>query len=54
VLLTLGMLAPIADGHHHYLLYIYVLIVIGAARYAARRARARDSVDGRRADPAVT
>ncbi|CAN5739682.1 hypothetical protein BH20CHL5_BH20CHL5_03390 [soil metagenome] len=31
VLLTLGMLAPLADGHQHYLLFIYVLVVIGLA-----------------------
>jgi hypothetical protein len=31
-LLTLGMLAPLADGHPHYLLFGYVLIVIAACR----------------------
>ncbi|MBA3307344.1 MAG: DUF2029 domain-containing protein [Chloroflexi bacterium] len=36
VLLTLGMLAPLADGHQHYLLFIYVLIVIGVARLFRR------------------
>lgn len=40
VLLTLGMLAPMADGHQHYLLFIYVLVVIGLVR-AYRRYRAR-------------
>jgi hypothetical protein len=30
--LTLGMLAPAADGHAHYLLFGYVLLVIGACR----------------------
>lgn len=42
VLLTLGMLAPLADGHQHYLLFIYVLVVIGLAglyrRYRSRPA----------------
>ena len=42
VLLTLGMLAPLADGHQHYLLFIYVLVVIGLAvlfrRYRSRSA----------------
>ncbi|CAN5734626.1 hypothetical protein BH24CHL8_BH24CHL8_08130 [soil metagenome] len=36
VLLTLGMLAPLADGHQHYLLFVYVLIVIGVARLFRR------------------
>ncbi|MDQ3554757.1 MAG: DUF2029 domain-containing protein [Chloroflexota bacterium] len=36
VLLTLGMLAPLADGHQHYLLFIYVLVVIGLARLYRR------------------
>jgi hypothetical protein len=35
VLLTAGMLAPLADGHHHYLLFVYVLIVIGLCRLVA-------------------
>lgn len=36
VLLTLGMLAPLADGHQHYLLFIYVLVVIGLVRLFRR------------------
>lgn len=36
VLLTLGMLAPLADGHQHYLLFIYVLVVIGLVRLYRR------------------
>lgn len=39
VLLTIGMLAPMADGHAHYLLFLYVLVVIAAARWIARRGR---------------
>jgi len=35
VLLTAGMLAPLADGHHHYLLFVYVLLVIGLCRLVA-------------------
>jgi hypothetical protein len=37
VLLTLGMLAPLADGHPHYLLFLYVLVLIGVARLHGRR-----------------
>ena len=40
VLLTAGMLAPLGDGHHHYLLFAYVIVVIGVARLVATRLRA--------------
>lgn len=43
VLLTLGMLAPLADGHQHYLLFIYVLVVIGLA-VLYRRNRTRSAL----------
>lgn len=50
VLLTLGMLAPVTDGHMHYFLFIYVLLVIGVSRWVGRRrgvrARVRQSAPG--------
>ncbi len=58
VLLTLGMLAPLADGHHHYLLFIYVLIVIGLAglfrRYRGRSALQDTGNEAGRARGAAT
>jgi hypothetical protein len=39
VLLTMGMLAPLVNGHQSYLLFFYVLLVIGACRFAAARGR---------------
>jgi len=50
VLLTLGMLASIHSLSQHYYLFLYVLIVIAAARLVARR---RDAVSGRRLDRAT-
>jgi hypothetical protein len=44
VLLTAGMLAPLADGHHHYLLFVYVIVVIGIARFVATRLRTETAV----------
>ncbi len=37
VLLTAGMLAAVEDGHSHYLLFGYVLLVIGLCRLRVRR-----------------
>lgn len=44
VLLTAGMLAPMADGHPHYWLFAYVLLVIAAARLSSQPWRIRQTV----------
>jgi hypothetical protein len=41
VVLIAGMLAVVTDGHHHYLLFAYVLVIIVACRLWAVRTSAR-------------
>lgn len=53
VLLTGGMLAPLADGHQHYLLFAYVLVVIGLCRLTPHVPSLRSPPGGSNAEPAA-